>query len=197
LEGKRVAKTDYGTTFLWRNTLQQVCVYDKREEMKRNKRSLLRVPANVVRFEHRLTKARKIRDTLGFNTAGDLLIGFDQVKRGYVTAMENQLFHYSPSELEIRTVQDFVTDLMVLKRSGVRNYVAAFVLIKGLESLTADKEAFLAAVEQVSDNRMTLCRSKKMLREAGMDALSLQRESTSKRTLGDLYRELEREVLSR
>lgn len=196
LQGTRMNQRGYGTSFLWENTLHQISVYDKREEMRHRKKNLVGVPQNIVRFEHRLLKARKVRDVLGFDTAGDLLIGFDEVERGYVTAMEKQLFRDSVAEMEIRTVQDFETDLLILKIAGIRNYVAAFISIQGLKILSSDMEALLTAVENVSDSRMTLHRTTKMLREAHMNALSLQRESTSKHTLGELYRELKRGVLS-
>ncbi len=196
LQGQRMAVRGYGTTFLWHNTVQEICVYDKREEMKHRKKNISRVPKNVVRFEHRMKTGRKVRDVLGVRTVAELLEGFEQVPVAYRSAMEKQLFRYSPAELEIRTVQDFETDLLILKSAGIRNYVTELVLVHGLKNLTADKEAFLTAVENVSDSRMTLHRTKKMLREADMNALSLQRESTSKHTLGELYRELEREVVS-
>jgi hypothetical protein len=42
---------------------------------------------------------------------------------------------------------------------------------------------------------MTLHRTRKKLRQAEIDALGLEQIAPSKRTLGELYRELEREVL--
>jgi hypothetical protein len=196
LQGQRVSKRDYGTTFLWHNTLQEVCVYDKREEMKRRKKNVSEVPENCVRFEHRLLKARKVRDVLGFSSVNDLLVGFEQVKCGYKSAMETQLFRYSPAEVEILTVKDFEGYLKVFKEAGNPSYVDAFVRAVGFRQLSADKEAFLRAVENVSENRMTLSRTKKRLLQAEIDALALQRETTSKHTLAELYRELEREVLA-
>jgi hypothetical protein len=201
LQGQRVAKRDYGTTFLWHNTVQEVCVYDKREEMKRRKKNLARVPRNVVRFEHRLLKARKVRDVLGFGTAGDLLQGFDQVAVGYKAAMEKQLFRDSPKEIAISTAADFEAQLTVLigdlgNRQNRPNFVDCYVRAVGFRQLVADKEAFLRAVENVSENRMTLWRTRKKLREMEIDALALEQIAPSKHTLGELYRELEREVLS-
>ncbi len=201
LQGTRVAKRDYGTTFLWHNTLQEVCAYDKREEMKRRKRNVTLLPKNSVRFEHRLLKARKVRDVLGFGTAGDLLIGFDEVKRGYVTAMEKQLFRYSPAEIQVTTSADFESQLRSFIRhsSGSKSEAVcadAYVRALGFRQLSADKEAFLRAVENLSENRMTPHRMRKKLMEAEIDALALEQIAPSKHTLGELYRELEREVLS-
>jgi hypothetical protein len=201
LQGTRVAKRDYGTTFLWHNTVQEVCVYDKREEMKRRKKNLARVPRNVVRFEHRLLKARKVREVLGFGTAGDLLQGFEQVAVGYKAAMQEQLFRDSPKEIAISTAADFEAQLTVLigdlrNRQNRPNFVDCYVRAIGFRQLVADKEAFLRAVENVSESRMTLWRTQKKLREMEIDALALEQIAPSKHTLGELYRELEREVLS-
>jgi hypothetical protein len=195
LQGTRVAKRDYGTTFLWHNTLQEICAYDKREEMKRRKKNVSRVPANVARFEHRLLKPRKIRDTLGLSTAADLLVGFDQVAVGYKAAMEKQLFKYSPAEIEVVTMQDFERTLKVFQRAGKRYFVDAYIVALGFQQLSANKEAFLAAVISVTDSRATLSRTRKKLMEAEMDAMALQEIAGSKHTLGQLYRELERGVL--
>ncbi len=195
LQGQRVSKRDYGTTFLWHNTLQEVCVYDKIAEMLVRKKNVSKLPKNSVRVEHRMLKARKVRDVLGFNSVADLLVGFEQVEASYKSAMKTQLFRYSPAELEIVTVKDFESYLKVFKEAGNAAYVDAFVRAVGFRQLSADKEAFLRAVENVSDSRMTLSRTKKKLVQSEIDALALQRETTSKHTLGELYRELEREVL--
>jgi hypothetical protein len=200
LQGTRVAKRDYGTTFLWHNTVQEICAYDKREEMKRRKKNISSVPRNCVRLEHRLLKARKVRDVLGFGTAGDLIQGFDQVALRYKAAMKEQLFRYSPAEITITTAAEFETQLNLLKgdlgsSKTTRCYVDSYVRAIGFRQLSADKEAFLRAVESVSDSRMTLSRTRKKLMEAEIDALCLEQIAPSKHTLGELYRELEREVL--
>jgi hypothetical protein len=196
LQGQRMNKRGYGTTFLWENTVQEVCVYDKREEMKRRKKNLSRVPRNVARFEHRLLKPRKVRDALGFSSAGDLLIGFDEVKKGYVTAMEKQLFRFSPVEVEIMTAGDFEARLTSFQASGKKNWLAGYLEAYALQQLGADKDAFLRAVENVTDNRMTFCRTRKKLMQAEINSLELEQLAPAKHTLGELYRELKREVLS-
>ncbi len=174
LQGTRMNKRDYGTTFLWENTQQEVCVYDKHEEMKRRKKNLARVPQNIVRFEHRLLKARKVRDVLGFGTVADLLIGFDEVKRGYVTGMEKQLFKYSPAEVEVVTMEDYACALKVFQRAGKRYFVDAYILAVGWLQISPNKEAFLAAAESVIDNRSTISQIRRKLMAAEMDAMSLQ-----------------------
>jgi hypothetical protein len=196
LQGQRMNRRDYGTTVLWENTLQEICAYDKHEEMKRRKKNLSRVPRNVARFEHRLLKARKVRDALGLSTAGDLLIGFDEVKKGYVTAMEKQLFRFSPVELEIMTAGDFEARLTSFQASGKKYWLAAYLEAYALQQLGSDKDAFLRAVESVTDNRMTFSRTRKKLMQAEINSFELDQLAPSKHTLGELYRELEREVLA-
>ncbi len=196
LQGQRVAKRDYGTTFLWHNTLQEICVYDKREEMKRRKKNVSKVPANSVRFERRMLKARKVRDCLGFNSVADLLVGFEQVEVDYKSAMEKQLFRFSPVELEIMTAGDFKSRLLSFQKSGKKNYIAGYLEAFALQQMGADKDAFLRAVEDVSENRATRSKIRKKLMQAEIDSLELQQIAPSKHSLGELYRELERAVLA-
>jgi hypothetical protein len=201
LPGSRTAKRDYGTTFLWHNTVQQFCVYDKREEMKHKKRNVTLLPKNVVRFEHRLTKGRKVRDVLGFGTAADLLIGFDEVKKAYVTAMQKQLFRLSPAQLESAITSDWETQLIHLIGHSSNSEMSSSVIddllrARGWPQVQADGDALFAAVEKFCPNRMSEHRIKKKMNQAKANAMALQQIAPSKHTLGELYRELEREVLS-
>ncbi len=194
LRGTRMAKRDYGTTFLWHNTVQQVCVYDKREEMKRHKRNVTHLPKNSVRFEHRMLKARKVRDVLGFGSVADLLVGFEQVQVGYKSALEKQLFRHSPAEVELLTTRDIENELRAFACS--RYFIQDWLLARAIAQLGEDRHAFLRAVENVSTSRKTHMRMRKKIEKMEMDALSLQLVAPSKHTLGELYRELEREVLA-
>jgi hypothetical protein len=193
-------KRGYGTSFLWENSVHEVSVYDKRAEMKRKKKNVSGVPRNVARFEYRLLKSRKCRDILGFRSAGDLLIGFDEVKRSYVRAMEKQLFRCSPCEFPVTTVADYELQLKALKddlgnSKNSNAWFDNFLRARGIASLLSEEGAVITAVENLCDNRMMSYRVKKKLEQAKMDALALEKVSSSKRTNADRYRELECGVL--
>jgi hypothetical protein len=195
LRGARVAKRDYGTTYLWHNTLQEVCVYDKIEEMKRKKHSVEGLPPNSVRFEHRMLKARKIRDVTGLATVSDMLSGYEQIKAGYVDAMRKQLFKRSPAEVSVLTEGEMVTQLERLKASGKRYYLREYLMAAAVGRMENDFDALVSAVEKVCDSRMTALRLRNQLDQARMDALALRASAGCSQTLGELYRELERKVV--
>jgi hypothetical protein len=200
MQGQRMAKREYGTTFLWHNTVQEICVYDKIEEMKRRKHPVKGLPQNVVSFEHRLLKARKVRDATGLSNVTDLLDGFEQVGICYREAMKKQLFKHEPADVEVMTANHFVEQLTRLKESSAegstsRYYVQEYLTSLAFHKLGADADAFMSAVEQVSDNRATRSQVKKKLQAARANALSMEKSLCSNRTLGELYRELEQEVL--
>lgn len=195
LRGKRMEIRDYGTSFLYFNGVQEYSVYDKIKEMIAAKQNVSGLPANSLRFEQRLKTGRKIRDRLGFNTVMDLLEGFEQVQHEYTAGMKNQIFRHSPADLEIELASDFLIRLENLKREGKRNPIAALLNCLALERLGPDAPAFELAVKDFTENRSTRCRVGNMLTAARMDALSLQRVTPSKHTLGELYRELQEKVL--
>jgi hypothetical protein len=196
LRGARVSRRDYGTTFLWHNTLQEICVYDKIEEMKRHKRKITGLNPNSIRFEHRLLKARKVRDAIGLSSVNDLLSGFEQVGCGYRAAMEKQLFRLAPSELTRLSAAEIVTHFEHLKARGSRYFLRDYLVAVGMNQMVDDVAALESALATVSDSRMTLYRLRKQLDAARIVAMSLRESSQSKRTLGELYREMEREVLA-
>jgi hypothetical protein len=61
------------TSYLWRNTQQQVAIYDKRAEMMAKGHPDPAPGQNVHRVEWRMTNGRKVRAALRVATAGDLL----------------------------------------------------------------------------------------------------------------------------
>jgi hypothetical protein len=195
LRGARVGKRDYGTTYLWHNTLQEVCVYDKIEEMKRKKHPVTGLPKNSIRFEHRMLKARKIRDVTGLATVNDLLSGYEQVRAGYVASMKKQLFNNSPDDIRVLTSEGIAGELRLHKASGVRNWCHEYLITQALARVAGDYDALIAAVEEVSDNRMMALRLRKQLDKAHINALEARDSVVSGHTLGELYRELEREVI--
>ena len=196
LQGQRMAKRDYGTTFLWGNTQQEICVYDKLVEMQHRKCNIAGLPDNSIRFEHRMLKAKKVRDTLEMRTVSDLLSAPDHVRDTYHKIMEKQLFKLSVEEIEIFTPSQVENLMQATRDSGHRDYVLRSVAALAIAAGVVDAEMICKASDNVASNRMTALRNRRIMKRVQMDAAALQQAGTSKRTLSDLYSELQRGVLS-
>jgi hypothetical protein len=193
---RAIKRRDYGSTFLLHNTQQEICVYDKIAEMKARKHSTRNLPSNSIRFEHRMLNARKVRDASGLSNVKDLLSGFEQVEACYSTAMRKQLFHYSASELEAVTARSLAEQLQHFRDSGSRYFLRDYLVSVGAAQMAGNMGALLEAVEMVTDSRATYHRTRKQLDNAQHQALTLRNSTHSRRTLKDLYRELEAGVLT-
>jgi hypothetical protein len=193
---KAIKRRDYGSTFLLHNTQQEICVYDKIAEMKARKHSVSKLPGNSIRFEHRMLNARKIRDASGLSNVKDLVSGFEQVEACYSAAMRKQLFHYSASELEAVTARSLAEQLQHFRDSGSRYFLRDYLVSLGAAQMAGNMGALLEAVEMVTDSKTTYHRTRKQLDNAQHQALTLRKSTHSRRTLKELYRELEAGVLN-
>jgi hypothetical protein len=196
LQGQRMAKRDYGTTFLWGNTQQEICVYDKLVEMQHRKCNVVGLPENSIRFEHRMLKAKKVRDTLEMRTVADLVSAPDHVRDTYHKIMEKQLFKLSVEEIEVFTSSQVENLLRATCDSGHRDYFLKSIAALAIAAGTVDVEMVCRASDRMAPNRMAALRHRRLMRRAQMDAAALQQVGTSRRTLSDLYSELQRGVLS-
>jgi hypothetical protein len=196
LQGQRMAKRDYGTTFLWGNTQQEICVYDKLVEMQHRKCNVTGLPENSIRFEHRMLKAKKVRDTLQMRTVADLVAAPDHVRDTYCKVMEKQLFKLSIEEIEVFTASQMKNLMRATRDSGARDYFLKSVAALAIAAGVIDVEAVCKASDSEAPSRMAALRHRRIMKRLQMDAAALQPAGTSKRTLSDLYSELQRGVLS-
>jgi hypothetical protein len=196
LQGQRMAKRDYGTTFLWGNTVQEICVYDKLVEMQHRKCDVSGLPGNSIRFEHRMLKAKKVRDMLGMRTVADLVSAPDHVRDTYNKVMEKQLFKQSVAEIEVFTLPEVETLMTALRDVGCKNWFERSLLAVAVASGEIDVEAVCKASDKMAASRMTALRHRRAMQRAQMDAAILRRDGASKRTLAELYSELQAGVLS-
>jgi hypothetical protein len=143
-----------------------------------------------------MLNARKIRDASNLSNVTDLLSGFEQVEACYRAAMRKQLFHYSASELEAVTARSLAEQLQHFRDAGSRYFLRDYLVSLGAAQMAGNMGALLEAVEMVTDSKTTYHRTRKQLDNAQHQALTLRNSSHSRRTLKDLYRELEAGVLS-
>jgi hypothetical protein len=198
LSGQRMAKRDYGTTFLWGNQAQEICAYNKRAEMQQRKVALDGVPDHPLRFEWRMLKSRKVRESLGgISSVADLLAGYDHVRHSYVGTMEKQLFNRSVRDVATVTASEIEEQLLAARaRRNSRYWFDDWLKARGLAAVIGNLDAVHQAVKSVTDNRATQLKIMRKLKAAQTDAMTMKIIGPSPRTLAELYGELKSKVLS-
>jgi hypothetical protein len=196
LQGQRMAKRDYGTTFLWSNTQQEICVYDKLAEMQQRKCDVSRLPGNSIRFEHRVLKARKVRETFGMRSVNDLVKLHQTLSDSYRDVMEKQLFKFSVKEVELFTAGQIEAELSRIMRVSSTGSFGRWLQAAAVARGIPDVEAVRKAIALVAPNRTYASRARRQLDQAVADAASFKLSSGSNRTVGELYTELQDGVMS-
>jgi hypothetical protein len=196
LQGQRMHKRNYGTTFLWHNTQQEVAVYDKIAEMQHRKHSVAGFPKNSISFEHRLLKGRKVQDALGMKTVKDLVSDFGHVEKCYAAAMQKQLFKLPVPDVQELSSRGLAEQMQLIKNAGRRNWFETWLRSQAVAALLDDKAALLDAVGEVAGNKMMVSRLKRQITQLEANAMELRKVAPSRRSAGELYQELERKVLA-
>ncbi len=197
LSGSRMKQRGYENGFLWENQQNQVCVYDKLKKMQHDKLSVAGLPRNSIRFEHRMLKSKKVRDTLSFRNVTDLLESYDTIASTYQQTMKKQLFRYEPAEVETVLASQIEADMRFFKEKEHRESLSSYLCYYGLHSLLqlTTMETILCAVENVYECRMKKSRMKRQILKMRFEGQSLHVQAPSKRTTGQLYAELREKVL--
>jgi hypothetical protein len=196
LQGQRMRRRDYGRTLLWENTLQEICAYDKLEEMVRNKHSIEGLPRNSLRFELRALKMQKVRAWLGIESAGQLPDALPHIEREYRAVMQKQLFKGEVSQASKLTQGQVRDQLLAAKELGGRYWLTDWAWMVAINAHGDDLDVVKAAVEDVADTRQAALHQTKKLEKAKLDAMATCILGSSKRPLGELYSELREKVLA-
>jgi hypothetical protein len=197
LSGRRMKQRGYENGFLWENGSQEICVYDKLQKMRHDKLGIKGLPRNSQRFEWRGLKARKIRDSLGFRTVGELLADYERVREFYHETMQKHLFRYSVKDVEVLLASDIKAEMVFFQENYGREWLSHYLRVFGLHSLLqkASLETVLGVVEEIAESKMKKSRLKSDLQRYRFQAESLTCFGDSKRTTGQLYEELKSKVL--
>ena len=102
MECSRMKAVGYGNeSFLWKNGNQELMIYDKvREMMEKSTKWFLNERKNVMRFENRLLKKRKILSTIKFKTVDELYKNYDELKDFHKKEITKKIFKYTFDEVE-------------------------------------------------------------------------------------------------
>lgn len=187
-----------GTTFLYRNTQHQICIYDKINELK-NQNINLNIKGNFVRIENRLLKKRKILDSLGYYKVSDLESRLHEVKENYETTIEQKIFSINSdtennlsgiNDKRILTKENMEAYLLQLKKNKGRNYIDTFIKNVGLLYLNKydSLNNFTDAISSITTDR----RNKNRILKKIDDNLKTSKlfEKNNNLTNKDLYDEL-------
>jgi hypothetical protein len=198
LSGTRMKQRGYENGFLWENTRQEVCVYDKLQKMHHDRLPVVGLPGNSIRFEHRMKQAQKVRDTLSFSNVRELFEDYSRIDAVYRETMKKQLFKYSVPEVEVMFASELKTRLRFYQEHYGARWFQKFLMEFGLQSLLQkmSMETVIDAVDEVGENKMKKSRIKRDLQQMRFASATLSLVPSSSRTNGELYDELEAKLLA-
>jgi len=202
LQASRKVRRDYGTTFLWSNSQQELCVYDKITEMEHRKMDTTHYPAQTMRFEYRLLNRKKIEATLGFSQVKELPSYWGEMKAGFSTSWKKNLFQMEVEEIEVMASEQVFNEMKYFKDKYGRNYLEKYKDVFG--SALIDKyigvEPIKIAIKRLEEGtdkntvKMKVQRVVKDLEMARKEVQLIRGEAGKDKTLSSLYNELKGKV---
>jgi len=203
LEASRKIRRDYGTTFLWSNTQQELCIYDKIAEMEKKKIDTAHYPAQTMRFEYRLLNKKKIEAVMGFSSVKEIPSNWGIVKEKFSKVWEKDIFNRSIEEIEILTSKQVKLLLELFRNENERSYIDRLFNFWGTYTAGRDFgiEPLKIAIREIEEEKGTdketinkkVYRASKKLQEAQRKTQLILGKSNNK-TMADLYRELQGKV---
>lgn len=197
LKCNRGIKRDYGTTYLMSNTQQEFTVYDKIVEMQNRGISTAEFPENTQRYEHRLLNRNKINSVYGFSEVADIFKGgYAVIKEKQLESWKKSLFSYSVEEVVTLGSKQLEQEMAIFKQKFSRNWFQFFLQAYGAYHLAqvAGVEVVKTALENLEADRMKVYRTVKILEQAKREIDFVKQEQNSKRTMAELYLELQEKV---
>lgn len=201
-QASRKVRRDYGTTFLWSNTQQELCVYDKLEEMAHRKIETAHYPAQTMRFEYRLLNKKKIENTLGFSQVKELSPHWEGLKTGFRQAWKKNLFSMEVEEVEVMASEQVFSEMKYFQDKYGRDYLDYYLKVFG--SFLIDKyigvEPVKLAIKRLEEGKdkntikMKVQRAVKRLEQARQEVELIRGEAGKSKTLSTLYNELRNKV---
>jgi len=196
LEASRAKdRSTYGaTTWLMRNGSTEYCIYDKLEEMQNSGHSTEGLE-KTLRFEHRCKTASKVK---GFfkemTTVKDLKrYGWSAIQERTIKAWTDNFFKYDIDQIEILAESQIRSELQLFQTKYGSHFFSKYLKVYGayfLASSSGGIEVVKKALQSMDVDRMKVYRAEKELKENLMLVQSMRLDSTSPKTLGELYSEL-------
>jgi len=196
LDLSRMKKFEYaGTTFLYRNGEQQICIYDKLIEMQNKSKDFKitkSLPPNVMRIENRLLKKRKIFSVSGINQLHKLYNNYDFIKDYYKKEVGENVFNHEPEDVRIVFCYEWKKILNYFKEYRGREFFNYMFQAIGLNSvLEKDSiENLFIAIDELEINKMRKSRLRKKTSDLMKDIKYGIIPNINTKTNLQLYREL-------
>jgi len=196
LQARQANQRDYGTTYLVHNRSQEFCVYDKVQELQNRHLNTDGMP-ELVRFEHRLLKKRKVESLLGFSSVSDMFDGgWAVIRDKRRLSWEESLFRYDPAEFEHLASSEILSMMQAYFDTGTRNWFSQYWKHFGM--ITAIQkfgfEVIEDAIWRCGIPPRTAYRYVKELQKLD-HGHAMSEMITNTKTMGELYSELKRKVL--
>jgi len=141
LSMSRMNMRNYGTTFLYENGSQEICVYDKNEEMKFHRKELssngidiTTFPQNTMRIENRLKSHKKINSILEIGTASELTKHYDEMRELITKNVSKRLFKHSVDEIDTLVSSELKSQLLFYLQNFPKNVLLEFLSGYGLNN---------------------------------------------------------------
>lgn len=136
LHVSRATRVEYQTTgFEWRNAEQEIAIYDKRAEMQHRRESVVDLPPNIIRFEHRLKKARKVLETLEIVTVRNLLDDYDRIRAYFKQTIRRNLFAHDVKGLNRSAGSQIESALLAFMEGDNRYWRSDFLAALGARDI--------------------------------------------------------------
>lgn len=197
VKGSQKQLTDYGTTFLWKNGVEQVTVYDKIIEMIHHKKDISGLP-DTMRFENRLLNKRKIEQVLEFTKVNELIKYYDELEPAYNKAIKHQIFMLNTEEFNIAIQKEFEARFEYFFLSGGREWLNKFVYGLGTDAIEVfgvDNFIDLAKRKWQNKEKQKAYRLRKKLNER-ITENTLSKRCNVNKTLLTLYNELKSKLVA-
>lgn len=201
LEGSRLNKRDYGTTYLWRNGVRELTVYDKIAERAIRGKGSTGLPENVLRFEARFFKHRKVLSSVGMDTVRDLRQGFDALPEVYNREWKASLFSFDVPDIERMSRDRLFAELSYYRRWCGRYWMRAYLEDVGTVALLercGGVEVLRRTLSSLYDDRNTakICTWRLVRRiEQAQRRRMPTVELWNRKTLADYYDEIKNKLL--
>jgi len=187
----------YGVSgWLMRNASTEYCIYDKLEEMKHSGLSTSGLQ-KTLRFEHRCLNSGTVKSFFKFaneTTVEELKkYGWSALQDRTVKAWTDNFFKYGIDDFEVIVESALRNEMQYFQAKYGRNFFSKYLKAYGafyLASSSGGVGVIKKALKNMDCDRLKIYRAERELTEALIEVESLRLDSTSPKTLGELYSEL-------
>lgn len=171
MECSRMKAVGYGKeSFLWKNGNQELMIYDKVLEMRTKKPDIKIQPGkNIMRFENRLLKKRKILSSIKFETVGELYKNYEEMKYFHIKEVGKKIFRFTFDEINFLGKDQATKRAIICKNKFKYKWFDEFVKLYGIEQVikAVDVNGLLEIIDELDSykNDAALRKTKSRVRK--------------------------------